>query len=191
MSDDENDGDYDDEVPPPPAGGADGEPEIDKDGYPISRGGKFQAQLNPLQQKLEKARKEKEEQAKKDAKKAALANRLAAFGGAKQLDAERAAKEKEEAEKKAAAEREKAKIPKAAPAVLDNRVADMMKSECADGEAGTGTRDTWGLLCHCVQREKSNASRTHSSSLPPLFPLPPTTLPSPPPVPLPPSQAAL
>lgn len=125
MSDD--DVDYDDDELPAIQQNPD-EPEIDKDGYPISRGGKFQAQLNPLQQKLERERKEREDKAKRDAKKAALASKMAAFGGAKQEEA-RLAKEKEEAEKKAAAVAAEKKIPKVEKAQIDSRVTDMMKSK--------------------------------------------------------------
>lgn len=123
MSDDEE---YDFEADAEPIQKTEDEPEIDKDGYPISRGGKFQAQLNPLQQKMERLKKEKEEKAKADAKKAALASKLAAFGGAKKDTAgDKAAKEKEEAERKA---KEEAAKPKEKNKI-DNRVADMMKSE--------------------------------------------------------------
>ncbi len=130
MSDDDGpDDDYDLDDLPPQTKGED-EPEIDKDGYPISRGGKFQAQLNPLQQKLEREKKEREEKAKAAAKKAALASKLAAFGGNKKADEEKAAREKEEAEKKAAADKAaQSKVPKAAPAQIDSRVTDMMRSE--------------------------------------------------------------
>ena len=47
---------------------------------------------------MEKLRLEKEEKAKKDAKKAALNSRLAAFGGKSKADEEKERKEKEEAE---------------------------------------------------------------------------------------------
>ncbi len=139
MSDDEGDYDYGDDGPPPAAGG--GEPEFDADGFPIGAagraaagpagvggGGRLQAQLNPLQQKMERERKEREAAAAAAKKKAALASKLAAFGGAKGVDAEKAAREKEEAEKKAAAERA-SRVPKAEKAQIDSRVTDMMKSE--------------------------------------------------------------
>lgn len=80
MSDDEGGG-------PPP----DEEPTLDEKGFHIIRtGGKLQNQANPLQLKMERERKEREEKAKKDAKKAALNNRLAAFGGNKQTEGESA-----------------------------------------------------------------------------------------------------
>jgi hypothetical protein len=76
----------DDEAPPP---AAEEEPTLDERGFHIVRtGGKLQNQLNPLQLKMERERKEKEEKAKKDAKKAALDKRLAAFGGNKSAEGE-------------------------------------------------------------------------------------------------------
>jgi hypothetical protein len=162
MSDDE--GPEYDEGELPPIVNPDGEPEIDKDGYPISRGGKFQAQLNPLQQKLEREKREREERAAKEAKKAALASKLAAFGGAKKEDpAEKAARERAEAEAKAAAEKAAKAAKLTGPAQIDSRVADMMKSESwRDPQRGTGTR--WSVLHPSTFFPPPPHTHTHSLS---------------------------
>jgi predicted ABC-type transport system involved in lysophospholipase L1 biosynthesis ATPase subunit len=79
----------DDEEAPP---AVEEEPTLDEKGFHIVRtGGKLQNQMNPLQLKMEREKKEREEKAKKDAKKAALDKRLAAFGGNKSSEGEQQA----------------------------------------------------------------------------------------------------
>jgi hypothetical protein len=130
MSDAE---DYDDgeEGAPPPAGGE--RQLLDERGFPIgtsqtmasSGGGRLVARENPLQQKLEKQKREAEEKAKAAAKKASLQTRLAAFGGGASA---------EPSPKSPPAISPAAPPPAAlaAPAevVLDSRVMGMMKSAC-------------------------------------------------------------
>jgi hypothetical protein len=98
---------------------------LDDNGYPVmlqaSTGGKLQAQLNPLQLKMAAMKAAAEDKAKKDAKKAALASRAAAFGSIK--DDGKGAKAVEEP--KAAVG---SKVPELEKARLDGKVVDMMRS---------------------------------------------------------------
>lgn len=120
MSDD----DYDDDGP---GGPREDDVQLDEHGYPVSLagsvGGKFQAQLNPLQQKMEQQKREREDKAKREAKKAALASRAAAFGSIKEDT-----KGKAEVEKDAKKPAETTKVPDVVKPKLESKVVDMMKS---------------------------------------------------------------
>lgn len=100
---------------------------LDKDGYHVvSNRGKFQAQLNPLQLKMQEEKRKAEERKKAEEKKNKLAALTSKFGGA-------AAGSPSAAASSAAAEKKdptpSKKVPEPEKKAIDSRVGDMMKSE--------------------------------------------------------------
>lgn len=139
---------------------------LDDNGYPIalqaSTGGKLQAQLNPLQLKMAAMKAAAEDKAKKDAKKAALASRAAAFGSIK--DDGKGAKAAVEEPKAAAG----SKVPELEKARLDGKVVDMMRSAYC---APRALNDARSASLDLMTRSRVRASPLNPVALPPPSPL--------------------
>jgi hypothetical protein len=107
---------------------------LDEQGYHVvSNRGKFQAQMNPLQLKLQEEKRKAEEKRKEAEKKAKLAEKLKAFGGGKD--------DKKDEDKKDDGSKPKMTVPDVHKGPLDSRMKEMMSAGIVSstmGKTGTG-----------------------------------------------------